>query len=104
ELRRRCYDAPWGLPTDGTLEDLPNLSADSVRSQFERSFRPNDDILGAAGNVRPDEIIAIVREVFGSWKGKKQPALVSGPRGKSRDHIHHESTQTHIGIAYESVP
>lgn len=104
ELRRRCYDAPWGLPTDGTLEDLPNLTADSVRSQFERSFRPNDSILGVAGSVRPDEILAVVREVFGGWKGKNEPAIVSGPRGKSRDHIHHESTQTHIGIAYDSVP
>ena len=26
ELRRRCYDAPWGLPTEGRLEDLEHIT------------------------------------------------------------------------------
>jgi predicted Zn-dependent peptidase len=104
ELRRRCYDAPWGIPTDGTLEDLPNLTAESVRKHYDQCFRPNGAILGVAGDVRPDEILGLVRELFGNWKAKNDPKIAAGPRGKSRDHIHHDSTQTHIGIAYESVP
>ncbi|MEX2286265.1 MAG: pitrilysin family protein [Planctomycetaceae bacterium] len=104
ELRRRCYDAPWGLPTDGSLEELPNLDAGSIRAHFDKCFRPNGAILGVAGNVRPDEIVSVVNEVFGKWQKKPDPDVATGPRGKARDHIHHDSTQTHIGIAYDSVP
>ena len=104
ELRRRTYDAPWGWPSDGTLADLPNISAKSVRSQYENCFRPNGAVLGIAGNVSVAELRDLVAEVFGDWQQKPDPAYARAPGGPPRDHIHHESVQTHIGIAYESVP
>jgi predicted Zn-dependent peptidase len=104
ELRRRCYDAPWGLPADGTLEDLPNLTIDSVRAHYERCFRPHGTILGVAGNVEFSRIHDVVGRVFGDWENRPDPTFASGPRAPSPDHIPHESEQTHIGVAYEAVP
>ena len=104
ELRRRCYDAPWGLPADGTLEELNALTADSTREHYERCFRPDETILGIAGKVDVEEIKAVVDEIFGDWDHKATPSYETGSRGASRDHLHHESTQTHIGIAYDCVP
>ncbi len=103
ELRRRCYDAPWGLPTEGCLEDLPNITPDSVRAHFQRNLRPNGAILGIAGCVDLDEVLGIITETFGGWATKPEPAIVTGSRGSRLGHIHHESTQTHIGIAYDGI-
>jgi len=104
ELRRRCYDAPWGLPSDGDLEELPSLTSDSVRAHYERCFRPNGAILGVAGNVDTEQIKDVVGQVFGEWAKKPDPTYETKPRAPSPDHILHESTQTHIGIAYDGVP
>ena len=51
ELRRRCYEHPWGRPSDGTLEEMPNVTAKGVREFYQRFMRPNGAILGVAGNV-----------------------------------------------------
>lgn len=104
ELRRRCYDAPWGLPSEGNNEGVANLTAASVRQHFVRCVRPADAILGIAGHVDVLGITALVGELFGNWPSKPAPVYKTGPHGPARDHIQYESTQTQIGIAYESVP
>jgi len=104
ELRRRCYPDPWGKPVDGSLDDLPAITADSVRNHFERCLRPNGAILGVAGKIDPAEIIDVIGELFGDWEAKPDLPLTVGPEGNPRDHIEHESAQTHIGLAYPSIP
>lgn len=104
ELRRRCYDAPWGLPTEGTLEDVEALTADDIRAHYETTFRPDNSILGVAGNVDFDEVRETVGQVFGEWQSKPEPTFATAPHGAPHDHIHHDSAQTQIGIAYEAVP
>lgn len=104
ELRRRCYATPWGLPAEGSLEGLAALTPESTRDHYNRCIRPADAILGIAGNVDPQEIFALAGELFGNWSSQADPLVRSGPAGAKRDHIHHESTQTQIGIAYDSVP
>lgn len=104
ELRKRCYDAPWGLPVDGTLAGVQALTPDKVRAHYQRCVRPGDAVLGVAGAVDPKTIIAVVQEAFGDWQDHPAPQFATSPGGPRRDHIHHESTQTQIGIAYNSVP
>jgi predicted Zn-dependent peptidase len=104
ELRRRCYDAPWGLPTEGDLADLPNLTHDSVSAHFRRCFRPKGTILGVAGRVDPDAIGSLAARCFGDWPAAEPPLVVRGARGPSVDHLFHDSAQTHIGIACPAVP
>jgi predicted Zn-dependent peptidase len=104
ELRRRCYDAPWGLPSEGNLDDLDAIDLQTVRGHFERCFRPNGTILGIAGNVDVKEVKATVEAVFGGWQPKPAPTFQEGPRGPQIDWIEQESEQIHIGIAYDAVP
>lgn len=104
ELRRRCYPEPWGRPTEGSLDDLPNITAETVRDHYERCFRPNDTILGIAGNVRMENIQPLVEDILGNWERQEPPMIETGPRGLRRDHLSHESTQTQIGVAYDAVP
>jgi predicted Zn-dependent peptidase len=104
ELRRRCYDSPWGLPSEGDLEGLKSNTADSVRAHHERCFLPEGTIIGVAGKISFAEIAEVVEEVFGEWQTKPAPTFETVPHKTVQDHIHHDSTQTHIGIAYNSVP
>lgn len=104
ELRRRCYEAPWGTPSEGTIEGVRALQATDVRKLFERCAGPKDSILGIAGKVDVPAVIGLVQELFGGWQAKPPATFITGPRGLQRDHIPHESTQTQIGIAYSSVP
>ncbi|GAB4155097.1 MAG: pitrilysin family protein [Planctomycetaceae bacterium] len=104
ELRRHCYDLPWGRPSDGTLEELPAISLESVREHYQTTFRPNGAILGIAGKIDVAQIRQVIAEIFGDWKPKPDPHYETGPRGEKRHHIPHDSSQTHIGIGYEAVP
>ena len=104
ELRRRCYNAPWGLPSEGSLEGLAKLTTRAVKRHFDQCVQPNETILGIAGKVDFAAIVELAEEILGDWKPKPAPEFKTGPRGPARDHIHHESTQTQIGIAYDSVP
>jgi predicted Zn-dependent peptidase len=104
ELGRRSYDAPWGHPSEGSLDDLPSISIEDVRRQFESGFRPNGMILGIAGNIDANEIQDLVGEMFSDWQQQAVPELTIVPADRSHQHIEHDSTQTHIGIACDTVP
>lgn len=103
ELIRRCFPSPWGRPAEGTLDDLQRITPQSVRSQFKRCVRPQGAILGIAGKVTLEELLPVLNETFANWRGANDIVLKTGDRGVHRDHITHESTQTHIGIAYPAV-
>lgn len=104
ELVRCCFPSPWGQPVEGSLHDLPNITPQSVREQYQRCVRPQGAILGIAGNVTLSGLAPFLEEAFGGWTGSNELTLKSGPRGPYRDHISLDSTQTHIGVAYPSVP
>jgi len=104
ELMKRCFPSPWGQPAEGTLADLQNITPQSVREQFRRCVRPRSAILGIAGNVTLADVLPVLEETYGDWTGENEIVLTTGDRGAYREHITHESTQTHIGVAYPSVP
>ena len=103
ELRKLSFSSPWGLSSDGSLDDLPNISSDDVRGHHERCFRPNGAILGVAGNVDAKVVIEAVGQHFGDWEQKDGAAVEPGDCGPKRTFLEHESAQTHIGISYNSV-
>ena len=104
ELRRLCFPAPWGTPTYGRLEQLKNISSDSITAHYHQLVRPDAAILGVAGGVDPAAVIDVVERSFGSWEPSPEPIPETLEYSPSNRHIDHESTQTHIGIAYDAVP
>lgn len=104
ELRRHSFQKPWALPSDGSLEDLPNITPATVKAHFARCFRPNGSILGVAGHVNLDEIIQTIGDAFGDWEQQPIVEITPGDYGPKRVTIPHESAQTHIGLTYASVP
>ncbi|MCA9013402.1 MAG: insulinase family protein [Planctomycetaceae bacterium] len=103
-LRQHSYAAPWGNSSDGELADLPAITIDNVRSHFQQFVRPDEAILGIAGNVDFDQIRNTVETAFGHWKSGSVLELVKGTLPPSPCHIEHDSAQTHIGLAWNTVP
>jgi predicted Zn-dependent peptidase len=104
ELRKACYPPPWGRSSDGDLADLKNITLDRVRDLYRRGLRANDSILGIAGNVDPDPVLQQIESLFGEWKQGESGAIAPVQPKAGVFHLPADSTQTHIGIAYEAVP
>lgn len=103
-LRQYSYAAPWGNSAEGELDDLPSITAENIRQHFQSFVRPDEAILGIAGNVSLTEIRKHVEDVFGAWQSRPLPAVSIGSCPESPLHQTHESAQTHIGLSWDTVP
>lgn len=104
ELRRRHFPHPWGRPSHGDAAGIQATSIADVRASFSRHYRPNGSILGVAGRFEWEALKDHVGALLADWRPVDPPPLAEGPRGARREHLVHESNQTQIGIAYDSVP
>jgi len=104
ELRKQCYDSPWNRPTEGSLSDLEQIAMAGVREFYRRAVRPNGTLIGVAGNVAADTIREVVEREFGSWEVLPEPQIEARKVSRESRHLSHDSTQTHIGLAYNAVP
>jgi predicted Zn-dependent peptidase len=104
ELRRRHYPDPLGRPSEGTLASLEAIKIDEIRRQYERYYRPNGTILGVAGRIDWKRLVDLVGGLLGDWQPAERGDVQPVARGSKVDHLPHEGNQTHIGIAYDSVP
>lgn len=104
KLREWHWPSPYGRNTMGTKETLEKLTVDLCRADFKQRFHAADSIISLAGNIDFDEVKAEVEKHFGDWNGSKtEPIKVMPPPGNFH-FIEQKSEQTHIGIAYPSIP
>ena len=104
ELRRRHYPEPWGLPAQGDEASIEATAIDDIRLHFRRCYRPNGTILGVAGRVDWQRLKDAVGELLGDWPAGGDDPIVETPRPCRYEHLPYDSQQTHIGVAYASVP
>jgi predicted Zn-dependent peptidase len=104
ELRRRQYPDPWGRSSHGDEIGLSQISIEEVRQFHADHYRPNETILGVAGNFDWAALRDRVEELFGDWKSNSVPE----PRGINgrppKNYIPFESGQSHVGVAYPTIP
>ena len=62
-----------GMPVLGSEETVANLSRTSIMSHKNSRYRPQDIIIAAAGNVRHDELVAILAPLFSEVSSQWQP-------------------------------
>jgi len=104
ELRRRHYPAPLGLDHRGTPEGLHKLTPASIRAHHGRHFQPWGSILAVAGNIEWEPLKQQVARLFGDWPAGPEPALKLVKPIGGKAHLHKDTEQTQIAIAYPSVP
>lgn len=104
ELRRRHYPDPWGRPSQGEREALETIPIAAIEAFHDRYYVPSGAILGVAGRFDWPALLDVVGRLFGDWPASEpEPPTLTPPR-RGVDHLAIESAQTHIGIAYPSVP
>lgn len=104
-LLRQCgYPAPLGNPPDGSLEDLPNITIEDVRRHHTDFVQPAVSVLGVAGNVTMTQLRPILEDLFSEWTDQKIPPVEVGGVVSSPLHVEHDSAQTNIGLAWDTVP
>lgn len=65
----------YGHSTIGYLDDVKDMpnAYKSALAFYDAYYRPNNAIVVVAGDVKANEVFALVEKHFGSWKAKKTP-------------------------------
>ena len=104
ELRRRYYPAPINKDRRGVAEDIEALTIDAVKAHYRRFVRPNGAILSVAGNIEWEPLKAQVERLFGRWEPGSGAEVRPEPHTPASAHIHKDTQQTQIALAFPSVP
>ena len=104
ELRRRQYPFPFGRSSHGEQAAVETISLDEIRRFHETFYQPTGAILGVAGRFEWEILKSQVGKLFANWKPKAAPQQKMEHRAEPVAHVPHESHQTQIGIAFDSVP
>jgi predicted Zn-dependent peptidase len=104
KLREWHFAFPFGRNSMGCKEDLQRLTLARLKKDHASRYHANGAILAMAGNVDFKRIQETAERYFGDWNGSPpSPVQTKPPPGR----VHHEvqkSEQTHIGLAWPSVP
>lgn len=65
---------PYSWPVIGSMADLSAASLEDTREFFRKYYAPNNAVIAVAGDVKPDEVKALVRKYFGDIP--RGPAIV----------------------------
>ena len=102
-LRQLHFPHPWGMPSEGLSADVEGIGIDAVRDFVAAHVHPAGMIIAAAGRIDWDDFVRRIERLFGDWESGVPGTVVPGPRGERVRHVHHDSQQTHIALAW-SVP
>jgi predicted Zn-dependent peptidase len=104
ELRKHHYPDPWGRSSHGEEESLNAITIDDIRGHFAAHYQPRGVILGVAGNSDWERLKDHVGTLFADWTPRDVAEPGDGAQLAKRAYIAHESNQTQIGIAFDSLP
>ncbi len=99
---------PYGRQSDGTAASLPRITRDALTAFYRSTFLPNNSLLVAVGDFRPEDMLARIKGAFGGWKPGAMPAL---PSAKPEFHTGRrvvvvdkpDATQTQIRIGNTGI-
>jgi predicted Zn-dependent peptidase len=103
-LRQRHYADPWGRGSQGTQPTIESIGIADVRRHWQELYTPRGAILAVAGKIRWPELKDRIEKLFGEWQPGLARPIRETPPPRGYLHVQAESSQTHIGIALDSVP
>jgi len=103
-LRQMHYGPVLGRPSNGTEEGIKRITQSDVREFFESHYHAGESIMAIAGNVDATLAYQWVEDSFGQWHSKPVTDQEAASGVGGYEHIHSDSSQTHIGFAYRTIP
>jgi zinc protease len=64
---------PYRRPIIGWMDDLENMTVQDARDWYKRWYAPNNATLVVAGDVKPEEVVALAKKDFGPLANKPLP-------------------------------
>jgi len=104
KLREWYFPSPYGRNTMGRTEDLEKLTLELCKADWQQRYKAHDAIIAVAGDVDFGQLRSEIERHFASWNGKAAADVNVMPPPGQFHHEHQKSEQTHIGIAYPSIP
>ncbi|HEY7118544.1 MAG TPA: pitrilysin family protein [Tepidisphaeraceae bacterium] len=104
KLREWHFPSPFGRNTMGDKEQLEKLTLDASKTDWRRRYRASNAILALAGNIDFDRATEVVGGAFADWQAGEPVTIQQTPPPGNYRHETQQSEQTHIGIAYPSLP
>jgi predicted Zn-dependent peptidase len=104
ELKRLHYPEPLGRSPLGTLKDVSSATLHDVQTHHETRFRPEGTLIGVAGNIDWHRLVEGVEQLLGDWESRPLPEIEITPSTGGVQHLTQDCQQTHIGVAYPTVP
>lgn len=102
-LRQRHHPEPFGRSPLGQREHLERIRHEDVVRFWQRTFVPDGAVLGVAGKFDWSELRERVEACLGDWKGAVEEPGEQAPAPRGYWHEEADSTQVHIGLAYQTV-
>jgi zinc protease len=72
-------DHPYGRPTNGYTETIQSISRDDLVGFFQSRYTPNGAVIVVAGDVKVEDVLALLNQHFGDWTGPAVERSVPEP-------------------------
>lgn len=104
ELRQCQYPCPFGRSPLGVREHIQGITLDDIKAFAQRHMVPRGSVLTFAGQLDWDDLKSQVEQLLGDWTGQVDEPTEQSPPPRGYTHLHADSTQVHVGVAYDAVP
>ena len=104
KLREWYLPWPYGRNNMGTEPELKSLTIGDMKSDHAARYHARGAILSIAGNIDVPAWQAAIEKYFGDMPAGPEEKIATRPPPGRTLHEEQKSEQTHIGIAYASIP
>ncbi|WP_232827303.1 M16 family metallopeptidase [Jiangella endophytica] len=100
-------DSPLGRSILGTVDSITGMARDTVNDYYRRHYLARNMVVAVAGNVRHDDVVALVEKAFGTagfLDGDDEPAAprtggVAPSSGQGVTLLHRPTEQANVVLA-----
>ena len=103
-LKEMFLPYPFNRNTMGDRKQLQAMELADARADLALRFQPRGAILALAGKIDFAQVRDAAQEAFADWTGNEPIAPQTRPALQRVFHDTQKSEQTHIGIAWNSIP
>lgn len=98
---------PYAKGPEGYMEDLDNITLEDLQNFYQTYYAPNNAVLVVAGDVRPNEVLALAKKHFGGIPKAQTPSpmpITLPPQTQMREETLEMAVQLPVIIGGYRVP